>query len=410
MTEVIDYLFLIEHEDREGQLVRLLTSMLNDKGFSCKVLSIEFHLHLINRYSPRVLVFPYAIDSSRYPLCIFHGARFSRTKFVSLNWEQLLSASNKKFKSPKCDIVKNRVHHLAWDDEFKVFLEESGVSSDKVTVIGNPNVELLYKAMASTKEDIVSAKLKLGLQPNASIIFFPMNYGWAFSTDTVIRGKIKQGYDCSVAWEYRDYSYQCLVEFVSFVSSLSKTYNNAQIVIRPHPSISIEQYIDVFKKLNVSIPSNLKITKSYTVKEWMAVSDIVGSSWSTTVWDCHQMGIPAFLFTPIKRPVWLNIGWNDQVNNISSVEQFVELFVAKGSSVSAEFKYIDNIFKWLLSVNDVNNSELLGYNFLNDFNFKTSLYKARCGLRCFSAKYLNGIFVSKGAMRDYFDVRSDFRK
>lgn len=67
--------------------------------------------------------------------------------------------------------------------------------------------------------------------------------------------------------------------------------------MRPHPSITEDDYKKVFDEIIGYIPKNIYLNKAHSIREWIVASDIVGSSWSTSVWD-------AFLF---KRPEWLDV-------------------------------------------------------------------------------------------------------
>jgi len=88
-----------------------------------------------------------------------------------------------------------------------------------------------------------------------------MNYGWAFHSDSVILKKIQQGYNKEVAFEYREFSRQCLMKFCYFIKELALT-ENFNIIIRPHPSISVEQYIEVFNSCVEGVLEKIIITKN----------------------------------------------------------------------------------------------------------------------------------------------------
>lgn len=398
----VDYLFLIEHEDREGETVKALATKLKDKGASYVILSIEFHSYLLMYYVPKCVVFPYSIDSKQWPIQFYSNKNIV---FVSLNWEQLLSEANKDFKKPKGDLIKSSFHHLCWTNDFQEFLVNSGVCKENTAILGNPAHEMLNKAIKNTSSIDANVRKRYGISNHSKIIFFPMNYGWAFAEDHIIKAKIKMGYDENIAWKYREYSQHCLTEFVDFSVELAKREPKSKLVIRPHPSISIDQYLNVFNKKVAQIPENIIFTKDLTIREWISVSNLIGSSWSTTVWDSLNIGKDAFLFTPIARPVWLNTYWNDQVVNVSTVDELMAQQLLSLDSRVPVTNIINDVADWIFNLKA--NDKVLSLS-LNNSKGKTFAYSLRSFLRCFSMKFLRGYKVPKGMQRDYFKPIDSF--
>ncbi|NOU51764.1 hypothetical protein HG263_14600 [Pseudoalteromonas sp. JBTF-M23] len=397
----VDFLFLVEHEDREMSSVKRLKSELEMKGCSCIILSTEFHAHLFNQFNARNIVFPYAIDDATWPIRAFKRQKFKKCNFISLNWEQLLSKSNQDFKKPKSRFIQEHFYHLAWEDNFKEFLKDSGSKSDNIRVIGNPLHELLMEDLYNSSLYDGKLRAEFGIEKSSELYFFPMNYGWAFFSDDKIKAKIAMGYDSEVAYEYRDYALRCLNAFTYFITKLCALYPKSTFVVRPHPSISVEQYVEKFTVNGLTIPVNMVLTKRYTIKEWIAISQVVGSSWSTSVWDAQKVGKKGFLFTPFERPDWLDTFWNKLVINISEPEDFEMVLNSEGGDVSDVGKITLSISSWLY---DIHSSHLYEKEIKSDIyseiiNFS---YRARAKFRVFSMNRLNGMGVGKGLQRDYF--------
>ncbi|MDO6686274.1 MULTISPECIES: hypothetical protein [unclassified Agarivorans] len=401
----VDFLFLIEHDDRESNTVKELCKSLEDKGYTYQMLSIEFHSHYLLFLKAGCVIFPYSIDSSRWPLSYFTGKRFKHTKFVSLNWEQLLSDANKAFKAPKGEFIQQYINHLCWSDDFQSFLLSSGVKKKNTRVIGNPNHAILLGYMRQKDLEKVNLRKISGIPDSAELVFFPMNYGWAFSSDKLIKKKIEMGYDKNIAWDYRDYSLACLYKFVFFSRDIANADKNRYLVIRPHPSISIEQYIDVFTSKIGKIPDNIIFSKDYSVREWISSADIVGSSWSTSVWDSAAVGKKAFLFTPLPRPSWLETYWNSLVPNISKPKDFALVEQFDSQELVIQTDMIERIAHWIINLpegNPVQCSTIVP--------FRTCFYFVRSFFRCFSVEFLNSSFIRKGLLRDYFRFSSRTNK
>lgn len=316
MIKSVDIIFFVEHKDRELETIRRLANYLNKKGKSVLILSIYYHLYYLYIYRASIYIFPYLIEKKDWPV----QAVFERYKesvlYVNLNWEQLLFPVNIEYKKPKDTFVKDTVRHIAWSDEFKQYLHDNDVRLENITVSkGNPaNTLLLEESVQGKKWRKKLAELYF-LSEKKKWLFLPMNYAWAFSSDEVIRVKIAKGYPEDKAWKHREYAQKCLKAFVVSIDRLAEEQDYI-IIIRPHPSITEEDYINVFKEHAGGVHPSITISKAYSIREWIIASDIIGSSWSTSVWDAFNIGKPVFLYTPYKRPEWLEVWWNEKVKNI----------------------------------------------------------------------------------------------
>ena len=396
----VDFMILVEHEDREMQTALCLKKMLEIKGCTTIILSTEFHAHLYKKYKPKTVVFPYWIDDKTRQIIPFKRNKYKSTNFVSLNWEQLLSGANKDFKKPKSKLIKEKFNHLAWDSSFKGFLESAGVKTENIDIIGNPLHELLFKDLKNKEKYEIMIRSDFGIDSKKDIFFFPMNYGWAFFNDDKLKAKIKMGYPSNIAYEYREYSSKCLDSFVFFVKELCDFYNDCSFILRPHPSISVEQYLKRFKDNNVSLPKNLIVTKKYTIREWISISKIVGSSWSTSVWDAKKIGKVGFLYTPYNRPEWLETNWNSIVPNIKSLGEFDEVLNSYSASDADVDSIINNISSWLFEINRDNSSN--NFEAFSLFSFVGFKYSLRSFFRYSSMRFFKGLGVNKGLRRDFF--------
>lgn len=395
----VDFLFLIEHEDREGETINTLAECLHSQGVSCVVLSIEFHSYLLPFYQPKCVVFPYSISSKRWPISYFNRSQFADVKLVSMNWEQLLSTANKDFKKPKGKLIKEQFKHLCWSDDFKSFLIGAGIKAENTAVLGNPAHEILFRVIKNSSNWDKRLRNEFSITPNSEIIFLPMNYGWAFASDRIIKSKINMGYASNVAWEYREYSKRCLCKFVDFAIDLAYQKKDSFLVIRPHPSISIEQYLEVFSLSGKSLPNNIIFSKKYTIREWISIADIIGSSWSTTVWDAVCIGKKGFLYTPEPRPFWLNTYWNDKVLNVANVSELMNANNLYMDVRGQPDEIINSICQWLLKW-DV--GTLKAKREIEILPLKALIYMVRTFIRTIAVKYFRGIGVSKGLQRDFF--------
>lgn len=322
MFKEVDVIFFVEHKDRELESIKLIAEKLKKEGKSSLILSVYFHVHYLYLYKAKTFVFPYLINQNDWPVSFVYKMYGDSVEYINMNWEQLISKVNEEYKKPQDNFVKKKVRHIAWNNYFEEYLIRYGVNKDNIKITGNPANEILFKLLNKKNEWRRKLSKEFTLDTSKKWLFMPMNYGWAFSSDSLINAKIKKGYPEKIAWEYREYSQKCLNKFIYFIEKISKEYDY-EIIIRPHPSITEDDYKKVFDKTIGYIPKSIYLSKAHSIREWIVASDIVGSSWSTSVWDAYNIGKPVFLFTPFKRPEWLDVWWNDEVVNLDDYKEEV---------------------------------------------------------------------------------------
>lgn len=319
----IDVVFFVEHADRELDVICRIADLLRAQGVTSVILSIFFHAHLLlHNYKARVFVFPFVMCPKNWPTRLVHEMYGDSVLYVNMNWEQLLSPANREYKKPRNSFQRRCVRQIAWDESFRAYLLEHGVEEDNIHVIGNPANEILRQQLSKRGELRQMLSQELGLDSERVWLFFPMNYGWAFTSDYLTRTRVAAGYDERIAWEYKAFSQRNLRTFIEWTSAQAKGFKEKLFIVRPHPSVSCEQYRDRFLDINGDAETNIIITKHRSVREWLPTVDAVFSSWSSVAWDAYNVGIPSYLLAPYGRPGWLNAEWKDKLPNITTVEEF----------------------------------------------------------------------------------------
>lgn len=362
----IDIVFFIEHKDREIQSIKLIAKKLNNEfGYKSIILSTVFHAHKLLSLKPKIIIFPYLLNQNDWPIRLAFKLYGNSVEYMTMNWEQLLFPVNQKYKKPQDNFVKNQVLHIAWDEDFKKFLTINSVKNQNIKITGNPAHEVLN--LQKNNYDYWRKKFsdKYSLNINKKWIFFPMNYAWAFSSDIIIEGKIKRGYPQKEAWIYREYCRNSLNKFSNLLNQLSQI-DNIEVILRPHPSIIEDDYINFFTNIGFNnLSKEIHIIKDFTIHEWIIASDIIGSSLSSSVWDAHLIGKKAFLFDPIEKPDFLKIPWNDKVDKCNSVNDII-CYLDSQTEYKANFNVINsvnNIANFIdININQKSYSEKNYYN------------------------------------------------
>lgn len=332
----VDVIFLIEHKDRELETVKNVALCLKeDFNVQSCIMSAYFHIPRLLFMRAKVLVMPY-ITSQELELVKGTRALFgNQVSYVNMNWEQMLSEGMKESKAPRDVFVRKIVKHFAWDESFKGYLVSNGVIPDNVFVTGRPYYSLL-RTMQEKRDALRSQfAARFGLDISKPWYFFPDNLGWKFQSDKAIRARIKGGWAEDKAYEYRSLSDRCLKEFAFLIKKMDER-NYTPIIIRPHPSITVEEYSKAFANYGVFVSSNVRFSKNGTANDWVTASDVIGSSWSTVVLDAFQLGKKCFLFQPFDLPRWLSVPWHEKVRRIRTFEE-LEQFLQENGALGPPF-------------------------------------------------------------------------
>lgn len=321
MTRV-DVVFFVEHADRELEIVQRMADRLAERGISSLVCSVFFDAHRLLALRAKVFVFPYVMGPDYWPVTVVSELYGHDAVTVNLNWEQLLSVANRAYKRPRTPFQREQVYQLAWDDGFREYLEGHEVRPDRIHVLGNPARDILSEQIQRSDEMRTTLGRELGLDTGKVWVFFPMNYGWAFTTDLLIRTRIAAGYDPKVAWEYQAYSRRNLALFLRWTAASARKTPSHLFIVRPHPAESPEQWVEQFECECGGVPDNVVITRHRSVREWLPAADAVFSSWSTVAFDAFEAGMPAFLIAPEAWPDWLYTSWYSRVPKVVSTEEF----------------------------------------------------------------------------------------
>ncbi len=325
----IDVLIFVEHVDRELEIARQIARRIQSSGNTVAILHSRLDIPVLSLLALRQIpikvgIYPSAVLPEKS--VIYHTLR-SIPCHIDLHWEQLLYKPGKETKRPRGVALSDSFYHIAWDEAFADFLRAGGVSRTNIIITGNPAFEILLQLREKQQEYKKQLAEEFGLSSQSTWLFLPMNYAWAFLSQKDLQYRKQLGYSQAILQEFPQYAKQCFKAFVHFVLCIKEKFNY-NIIVRPHPSVTAQQYEEAFLKISglQRLPEGILITHQKSAREWVAASDIVGSSWSTVAYDAFRIGKPAFLFTPHPRPEWLEVPWYQELIEVRSCEDFEDKY------------------------------------------------------------------------------------
>lgn len=326
----IDVLLFIEHIDRELELAEEIKSALNDHGFSCKILSSIYHnlLALLN-YDAKIIVTPSTSFGKGSISWCYENSTLKPPKYINLNYEQFISSWKGKYKSPKHEVSKNKQIHYCWGESFKQILTSSGIPEANIRITGRPYFQLLsekYKAK-SFRTDIAS---KVKIDPMKKWFFIGLTDGLAFVNEQKIKYIIEQGGDEVGLRTHIENVKKTIRQTLLWISN-HENNDDYIFILRPHPSISQNQYQKLIVAYLGYVPKNIIISKFLTAQKWMVSSDKFLTNYSTLALDASALEIPFNILNPLNSDLseywWLKGGVE-----INSKERFDELIYGNFSN------------------------------------------------------------------------------
>lgn len=319
---VVDVAYFIEHAARELDVACAVKTLLARRGIRMEICSIVADLdETLSRWQPAVVALPYgtSVKDTNIEMVV---SRWGQARYLNLSFEQVLGTTQKSFKAPKDQFARQNLFYTAWGDFFVDYLQEYSVPSENIEVVGNPALALYtlpYRNYYGQVRPELAALF--GLSLDRRWVFVPENYGWAFFKDNHVRDRIRRGFSPEDAFRYRDFALDSLKAAAIWWREAAKL-DNIELIVRPRPAIPAESFRAAVLEFAGEIPEHLHIIKHGTVREWTLASDLVFSSYSTTLLDAALADKPVYMLTPCPIPDFLYAEWYDLTAKVSSFDEF----------------------------------------------------------------------------------------
>jgi surface carbohydrate biosynthesis protein len=319
--EPVDVVLLYEHVARELDVLCAVKYLCETRHrLRVEIVQQPYGVAAaLQRFEPRIVALPFCYSDSLtdYPLLL----DWPKATYVNLAWEELFYNGNREAKLPKGEFASQHVLHHAWGDFFAELLRERGVPQRNIFVNGQPAF-MLYQ---SPYRDYFPTRLELarkhGLDPARRWIFFPENYNWAFyapwKLDSFEHDGLRRDHMEAMVRFCRD----SLTTALEWCAKLAAT-QQVEIVIRPRPSVPLEEFQTFAAGVISESPAALHYTKTESVREWILASQVVLSSYSTSLIESAVAGKDTYIVEPYPIPVVLQTDWQAYLFHLTTAEAF----------------------------------------------------------------------------------------
>ncbi len=322
--KTVDIIYFVEHVARELDIACAVKTIIErDSCLSVEIASITHHIEeTLTHFQPRVVALPYCVAIHEAGLDKI-VARWPAAEYVSLSYEQVLGQAQKDLNSPKDEFAKKYVLYHAWGDFFAEYLQTHAVPPEHIYINGNPSYVLYRPPYADYYGDQrADLAQQFGLDASKRWVFIPENYGWAFFEDHMVRARIRRGFDPQQAYEYRDFARDSMREASSWWREAAKI-DELEIIIRPRPAIPAQNFIERVREYAGDLPARLHFIKHGTVREWILASDVVVSSYSTTLLEAAVARKPVYMMAPQAFPRLLHAEWYALTDQLETQQDFL---------------------------------------------------------------------------------------
>lgn len=326
----IDILLLYEHVARELDVACAIKYLVESRyGLQMEIVQQPFEVPFaLREFRPRMVALPFCYaDSTRHYPFIFD---WKDAIYFNMAWEELFYAGNREAKRVQGEFESKHVMHHAWGDFFVKTLLEWHVPRDQIFLNGQPAYRLYdepYRAYFDSRADLA---IRHRLDPSKKWVFFPENYNWAFYPEWRLDDLEKEGLERGQMTEMARFCRDSFGEVIRWCGSVAQS-PEIELIIRPRPTTPIDEFRASVESLLPSVPSRMHLIKDETVREWILASDIVFSSYSTSLIEAAVANKTVFMVEPFPIPGSLYVGWQDHVTRIKKQREFEEACVI-GSS------------------------------------------------------------------------------
>jgi hypothetical protein len=274
---------------------------------------------LARRLSAPVLTTPhfYSAELMRHVVPLW-----PRATYVDLAWEQVLAPATAPYKALRDSMAREHVLHQAWGPAFVSRFLDQGVPPGQVFENGQPAYKLYdppYSGYFASRDELAR---RHGLDTGRRWVFFPDNYGWAFRSEASFRKIVSLGADAALVARLRAYHTECFREAMRWSARVAAG-GETTVILMPRPATAEKVLRAHVRAVLGPRLGGLEVVKSGSVREWILASDVIASSYSTTLLEAAIAQRALVMLEPAPPPPELRAGWYELAPTARDAEAFV---------------------------------------------------------------------------------------
>lgn len=316
---MVDVLIFYEGVEREYENDTLLRLELERRGYKVSILNTTHADYFKSFFINSKVTVVHTIRNNRN-VHFYTRSLFGKPKaLVDMQYEQVFAKSviDSGTELPR-DKACN-TYHVCWGRKSAERLREIGVSDNYIWQAGAIQLDLLRPEFRSYYRNRESLAKEFGFDYKKRLILFNANFPYVTYSDEQINDLVERK-GLTYLRKKRENQILAQAELVKWFDKLLSTSKDIEFIYRPHPT---EKPSNSIIELDVKY-ENFHIIGSYSVKQWIVVSDVINVWDSTSIVEAYFCGKHCNICWPFRFEQEELIGIFDDCKPILSQDKFVE--------------------------------------------------------------------------------------
>ena len=286
-----DFVILYEHRNREIENASLLAAELEDRGYTVKIRCI----YSLKKYFTRtkVLIVPHLYNNDQV-IGFCKNFWMDNKKIISLQYEQILTKMQRDgIHNPTGQAVF--AQHTAWGQAQKDVYLSHGIEERNTSIVGHIAMDLMRSDFDEFYLSRNQISEEFGLDNSKQWILFISTFAYKMMTEN----EVKAYHEIDAGAKMRmQLSLNAQKAIVGWLKKISEENKNIIVIYRRHPSEREDpELLELEEKI-----SNFRCIDSYSMRQWVRVSDKLYTWYSTSIADAYYGNKMCYILRPEKLP------------------------------------------------------------------------------------------------------------
>lgn len=304
---------VVEVANRELDNALLLKCELEHRGYDVKIMNKTEQIALRKN---DVLLIPNCYNTEDYE---FYRYRFNceTGKIICMQYEQILSQKiiESGFYSPKGRA--ETVTHLCWGENAFRRLRKDGIEEFRLKKVGAVQLDTTRKEFNSYWETRESLAKKYNIPLEKKWMLYISSF--TCTGDDLIKQRLLTIFKDEMVDEFKVIAANSQVQTLAWFDKFLTEQKDVVVIYRPHPvELKSTNVANLVKKH----PDSFISLQDLSIKQWIKVSDIISTWFSTSIVESYAMNKNCIIIRPYEIPIERECDIYKSCNAVESYEEF----------------------------------------------------------------------------------------
>ena len=289
----LDFLILYEHIVRELDCDALLMAELQRRGYSVELFQLMDRKKLKYFFwkKPKVIVTSAMYDNETLNSFVYNNVG-KLDKVVNLHWEEVLSREQEESNFYNLNENAAKCTHICWGKAARDRIVKNGVPENNAVITGAIHLDFFlpqFESLFKTKEQLAE---EFGLDKDKKWFCYISSFSCAQMDDKEIE-ELNDMTNLDFTG-FKAVGNRSMRVTLQWFDQLLDEHPEIELIYRPHPSEWNSPPLD---EMCAKHP-NFHVITNYTVKQWIKVSDLLGTWLSTSIAEIYYAGKNCVVIRP----------------------------------------------------------------------------------------------------------------